>query len=79
MLIHLFSLFVHVVLLCLVDFSPTSPNSGAKIMGGFLRSEKSIFPFFYLFSASFSCFFFLLHWRARDPDRIAWFSRIGTD
>ena len=55
--VHLFSLFVRVVFLCVVHFSPTSPNSGAKIVGGFLRSEKSIFPFFHLFSASFSCFF----------------------
>ena len=37
-----------------------------KIVEGFLRSEKSIFPFFSLFSASFSYFFFLFHWRARD-------------
>ena len=52
------------VLLCLVDFPPTSPNSGAKTMGGFLRSEKSVFPCFSLFSALFSFFFFLFHWRA---------------
>ena len=41
-------------------------NSGAKIVGGFLRSEKRIFSFFSLFSASLSCFFLLFHWRARD-------------
>ena len=64
--VHLFSLFVRVVLLCVVVFWLTSPNSGAKIVGGFLRSEKSIFPFFYLSSAPFSCFFFLFQWRARD-------------
>ena len=64
-LVHLFSPFVRVVLLCAVDFSPTSPNSGAKIVGGFLRSEKPIFLFFSLFSASFSCCFFLFRWRSR--------------
>ena len=37
-----------------------------KIVGGFLRLEKRIFPFFSLFSASFSCFFLLFLWRARD-------------
>ena len=60
------SLVVRVVLLCVVDFLPTSRNSGAKSRGGFLRSEKSIFPFFFFFSASFCRFFFLFHWRARD-------------
>ena len=39
-------------------FSPTSPKSGAKIVGGFQRSENMIFPFFYLFAASFFCFSF---------------------
>ena len=56
--VHLLFLFVRVVLLCVVDFSPTSPDSGAKIVGGFLRSEKSIFPFFYSFTASFPVFSF---------------------
>ena len=79
MQVHLFSLFVRVVLLCLVDFSPTSPNSGAKVMGGFLRSKKSVFPCLYLFSALFSCFFFLFHWRARDtePDGVVSVGRFG--
>ena len=60
--VHLFDLFVPVVLLCVVDVLP----SGAEIVGGFLRSKKPIFRFFCLFSVSFSCFFFLFHWRARD-------------
>ena len=60
----LFSLIVRVALLCVVDSWPASPYSGAKIVGGFLKSENPIFPFLYLFSASFSCFIFLFHWRA---------------
>ena len=42
-------------------FSPTAPNSGAQIVGGVQMSEKTVFPFFYLFSVSFSCFFFEFH------------------
>ena len=38
----------------------TSPNSGVKFLGGFLRSEKTIFRFFLSGCASFSWFFFLL-------------------
>ena len=38
--VSLFYLFVRVVLLCVVDCSPTSPNSGANLVGGFLRSEE---------------------------------------
>ena len=36
----------------------TSPNSGVKICGGFLRSENTIFPIIFAGCASFSCFFF---------------------
>ena len=36
----------------------TSPNSGVKLLGGFLRSEKTIFRFISSGGASFSWFFF---------------------
>ena len=36
----------------------TSPNSGVKICGGFLRSENTILPFIFAGCASFSWFFF---------------------
>ena len=76
-LVHLFSPFVRVVLLCAVDSSPTSPNSGAKIVGGFLRSENPIFLFFSLFSASFSCCFILFRWRARGIRLNSYFQGAG--
>ena len=40
----------------------TSPNSGVKFLGGFLRSEKTIFRFIFSGGASFSwfCIFLLL-------------------
>ena len=76
-LVHLFSPFVRVVLLCAADFAPTSPTSGAKIVGGFLRSEKPIFLFFSLFSASFSCCFFLFRWRARAGAPLEEISSVG--
>ena len=44
----------------------TSPNSGVKFLGGFLRSEKTIFRFIFSGCATFSWFFFLLL-RARAP------------
>ena len=80
-MVHLFSPFVCVVLLCAVDFSPTSQSSGAKIVGGFLRSEKRIFLFFSLFSASFFVFFLSISLaRARPvfPLRLDFFSFFGT-
>ena len=51
-------------------FSADLAKQWRKIVGGFLRSEKSIFPFPFIFSASFSCFFFLFHWRARDKKTV---------
>ena len=48
----LFSVFVSVL-----NFG-TSPNSGVKLLGGFLRSEKTIFRFIFSACASFSWFFF---------------------
>ena len=57
--------------LCCSSFSvsvpnfATSPNSGGKFFGGFLRSEKSILRFIFSGCASFSSFFFLLL-RSRD-------------
>ena len=44
----------------------TSPNSGVKFFGGFLRSDKSILRFFFFWL----CVFFLVFWflllRSRD-------------
>ena len=45
----------------------TSPNSGVKLLGGFLRSEKTIFRFISSGGASFSWFFIFLLLRSRDP------------
>ena len=44
----------------------TSPNSGVKFFGGFLRSGKKIFRFFFSGGASFSWFFIFLLLRSRD-------------
>ena len=48
-----------------LNFS-TSPNSGVKLLGGFLRSEKSIFRFISSGGASFSWYFIFLLLRSRD-------------
>ena len=45
----------------------TSPNSGVKVLGGFLRSEKTIFRFISSGGASFSWYFIFLLLRSRDP------------
>ena len=50
-------LFVFFVLV--LNFA-TSPNSGVKFLGGFLRSEKTIFSFFFSGGASFSWYFIFL-------------------
>ena len=44
----------------------TSPNSGVNFLGGFLRSEKTIFRFSFSGCASFSWFFIFLLLQARD-------------
>ena len=44
----------------------TSPNSGVKLLGGFLRSEKTIFRFISSGGASFSWYFVFLLLRSRD-------------
>ena len=44
----------------------TSPNSGVKFLGGFLRSERTIFRFIFSGCASFSWFFIFLLLRSRD-------------
>ena len=64
--VSLFSLFVRVELLCVVVSFADLTKQQRKIVGGFLRSEKWIFLFFYLFSASFPCLVLLFHWRTRD-------------
>ena len=45
--------------MCVLSFT-TSPNSGVKFFGGFLRSEKTISLFIFVGCASFSLFFFFL-------------------
>ena len=47
-------------------FRRPRPTVAQKIVWGFLRSEKRIFLFFSLFSASFSCFFFSFRWCTRE-------------
>ena len=44
----------------------TSPNSGVKLLGGFLRSEKTFFRFISSGGASFSWFCIFLLLRSRD-------------
>ena len=51
--------FVRCFSVSVLQFS-TSPNSGVKVCGGFLRSEKTIFPFIFAGFASFSWFFISL-------------------
>ena len=46
----------------------TSPNSGVKLFGGFLRSEKTIFRFIFAGGASFSLFCIILLLRSRDAE-----------
>ena len=43
----------------------TSPNSGVKFLGGFLRSEKTIFRFIFSGGASFSWHFIFRLLRSR--------------
>ena len=50
-------LYCSSVLVSVLNFA-TSPNSGVKLLGGFLRSEKTIFRFISSGGASFSLFFF---------------------
>ena len=51
-----------------VLYFATSPNSGVKLLGGFLRSEKTIFRFISAGGASFSRNFIFLLLRSRDDN-----------
>ena len=46
----------------------TSPNSGVKLLGGFLRSEKTIFRFVSSGGASSSCYFLFPLLPSRDDE-----------
>ena len=48
----------------------TSPNSGVKICGGFLRSENTILQFIFAGSASFSPFLIVSLLRSRNARRV---------
>ena len=50
-------LYCSSVFVSVLNFA-TSPNSGVKLLGGFLRSEKTIFRFVFSGCASFCWFFF---------------------